>query len=205
MDSSLTSSVHRCLVSVYEIFTRKVLSPRVLRKFGDFGTRSKIYRPRALSGSLSNVHIGKETEILPNSRIQLFASNEFVDPKIVIGDNCYFCYDVSLLAGADITIHNNVLIASRVLICSESHGMNPESDLPYMSQPLLGAPIEIGDNCWIGENVVVLSGVSIGEGCIVGASSVVTKDIPPFSIAVGSPARVVKVFDFKKHAWIKSA
>jgi len=52
--------------------------------------------------------------------------------------------------------------------------------------------VTIGDDCWIGGNTVILPGVTIGKGCTVGAGSVVTRDIPPFSVAVGSPARVVK-------------
>lgn len=55
-----------------------------------------------------------------------------------------------------------------------------------------GHPVKIGDDCWIGGNVVILPGVTIGEGCTIGASSVVTKDIPPFSVAVGSPCKVIK-------------
>jgi lipopolysaccharide O-acetyltransferase len=63
--------------------------------------------------------------------------------------------------------------------------------------------VVIGDNVWIGESVCVLPGVSIGEGCIIGALSVVTKSIPAYSIAVGSPARVVKQFDFEQNKWKK--
>lgn len=55
-----------------------------------------------------------------------------------------------------------------------------------------GHPVTIGDDCWIGGNVTILPGVNIGEGCTIGAGSVVTRDIPPFSVAVGSPCRVRK-------------
>lgn len=53
-------------------------------------------------------------------------------------------------------------------------------------------PVTIGNDCWIGGNVVLLAGVTIGNGCTIGAGAVVTRDIPPFSVAVGSPARVVR-------------
>lgn len=57
------------------------------------------------------------------------------------------------------------------------------------------APVTIGDDCWIGGNVTIMPGVTIGKGCTIGAGSVVTKDIPEFSVAIGSPAKVVKKVD----------
>ena len=60
-------------------------------------------------------------------------------------------------------------------------------------------PTRIGDNVWCGANVVVTSGVTIGERCVIGANSVVTTDIPPFSIAAGAPARVIKTITYAEH------
>jgi acetyltransferase-like isoleucine patch superfamily enzyme len=57
-------------------------------------------------------------------------------------------------------------------------------------------PTRIGDNCWLGANVVVTGGVSIGERCVIGANSVVTKDVEPFSIAAGVPAQVLRKIDY---------
>jgi lipopolysaccharide O-acetyltransferase len=65
-------------------------------------------------------------------------------------------------------------------------------------------PVVIGDNVWIGESACILPGVTIGEGSIIGALSVVTKSIPAYSIAVGSPAKVVKIYNFKQEKWIKT-
>ena len=96
-----------------------------------------------------------------------------------------------------------MLIASNVLIASENHGMDPECGIPYMDQELSSSPVSIGDGCWIGERVTVLPGVSIGAGAIIGAASVVSKDIPAHSIALGSPAKVVKKYDFDLHRWVK--
>ena len=67
---------------------------------------------------------------------------------------------------------------------------------------VLASPVEIGANVWLGERVCVLRGVTIGEGSIVGAGSVVTKDIPPRSIAVGAPARVIRRWDEAAHRWV---
>jgi len=62
--------------------------------------------------------------------------------------------------------------------------------------------VVIGDNVWIGEFVSILAGAIIGEGCIIGSNSVVTKEIPPYSIAVGCPAKVIKRYDFEEKKWI---
>ncbi|WP_405373425.1 DapH/DapD/GlmU-related protein [Pseudobutyrivibrio sp.] len=95
------------------------------------------------------------------------------------------------------------MIASNVLICSENHGIDPESTTPYMSQPLISKPVSIGEGSWIGEMVCILPGVHIGKKCIIGAGSVVTKSIPDYSIAVGNPAKVIKKYNFKTHNWEK--
>ena len=92
-------------------------------------------------------------------------------------------------------------MASNVLISSENHGINPESDIPYMDQDLIVGDVVIKDGVWIGQNVCILPGVTIGEKAIVGAGSVVTKSIPDYCIAVGNPARVIKKYNFEKHKW----
>ena len=63
--------------------------------------------------------------------------------------------------------------------------------------------VVIGDNVWIGDNVTVLPNVHIGKGCVIGANSVVTKDIPDNCIAVGIPAKVIKKFDYKEKKWVR--
>lgn len=65
------------------------------------------------------------------------------------------------------------------------------------------APVKIGKRCWLGEGVIVMPGVTIGDGCIIGAHSIVNKDIPANSIAVGSPAKVIKRYSYEKKCWVK--
>ena len=108
---------------------------------------------------------------------------------------------LSILAGEDVSIGNDVLIASGVTICSENHGTDPSLPVSYMHQPLKCQKVSIGDGTWIGENVIILPGVSIGKKCVIGGGSVVTKSIPNYSIAVGNPAVVKKTYNMKKKVW----
>lgn len=170
-------------------------------KWGKIGYNSIVLMPCLHDENTSLVMIGDNTTILQYSRIQLYPNRVKEIPHIRIGDNCYLGYYLTLLAGADIIIENNVLMASNVMISSENHSIDPESEIPYMDQPLTAHAVRIGEGTWLGEKVVVLPGVSIGKRCVIGAGSVVTKSIPDYSIAVGNPARVIKKFDFKEHAW----
>jgi lipopolysaccharide O-acetyltransferase len=107
----------------------------------------------------------------------------------------------------EVTIGNNVLIASRVFISDHNHGIYADTadcsspDEPPTSRVEPAKPVRIGDNVWIGEGVAVLAGVTIGSGAVIGANAVVTSDIPPDSVAVGIPARVVRVYDREAKVW----
>lgn len=149
-----------------------------------------------------NIHIGNDVRIGRYGRLASFPIDGHYG-QIVIEDNCYIGDFFSVLAGSDITIKENTLIASHVAIVSENHGVNPEYGVKYAKQPLSGEPTSVGKNCWIGEKVMIMPGVEIGDWCIIGAGSVVTKSVPAYSMAVGVPARVIKQYSFEKHEWIR--
>nr|WP_221394289.1 DapH/DapD/GlmU-related protein [Dyadobacter sp. NIV53] len=106
-----------------------------------------------------------------------------------------------------VTIEDNVLIASKVFITDHNHGVysgdnqHSSPDEPPKLRIVTGQPVYIEQNVWIGEMVTILPGVRIGRGSIIGANSVVSKTIPAFSIAVGTPAKVVKQFNFESKKW----
>ena len=147
------------------------------------------------------IFIGEDSHILDHCRIQSYPMLTGVDNRITIGNHCYLGFYLTILAGESITIGNNVLMASHILITSEGHGLDPESSIPYMDQPLICKSVEIGDGTWIGEKSSIMPGVTIGKRCVIGANSVVTNDIPDYCIAVGAPAKVIKKYDFSMHAW----
>lgn len=147
-------------------------------------------------------HIGKNVRLGRFCRLSCYETVNGL-PKITIDDNCYIGDHFSIMAGGDITIGKHTLIASYVAIISENHGMDPEAGLKYGLQPLIGKAVNIGKNCWIGEKVIIMPGVSIGDWCILAAGAVVTKNIPSYSIVAGNPARIIKTYNFERHEWCK--
>ena len=182
-------------------FYHKSIAAMLETDLASIGDLSHIEYPSIISHP-ERIFIGDETSVLANSRLQCYPDEqEGIDSKIVIGNNCYIAFGVSLLARAPIIIGDNVLISSNVCIVSENHGINPEDKKAYMNQQPSASEIRIGNGCWIGEKVMILSGVKIGEGCVIGAGGVVTHDLPNYCIAVGNPARVIKKYDFETHQW----
>lgn len=127
---------------------------------------------------------------------------------LFIGDNCEFGDMTHIVALNNVQIGNNVLIASKVFISDTSHGSYKgiDQDLPSIppnKRKLISDEVVIGNNVWIGENVVILAGVHIGDGCIIGANSVVTKNIPNNTIAAGVPVKFIKLYNNELKEWIK--
>lgn len=182
------------------IVKRDIVTALYTKKFEKFGHDSVLYHPLCIRGR-ENICIGNQTTILNGVRMQVYNDLTGKQSKIKIGDNCYIGYNNTFLAGGNITLEDGVLMASNILISSENHSINPESPDYYMDQKLSCAPIIVGEGTWIGEKVSILSGVTIGKKCVIGAGSIVTKDIPDFSIAVGSPAKVIKKYNFNTHEW----
>lgn len=128
-----------------------------------------------------------------------------------VGQDCFYLDDITWLNGANIELGDRVKFNSgcwvngfgglvleddanvgpRTLIHTANH-ITSSRDLPMAHQGWDSKPVRIGRDAWIGMGCIILPGVSIGEGAIVGAGSLVTKDVPPFGVAVGSPARVIK-------------
>ncbi|HEY8172514.1 MAG TPA: DapH/DapD/GlmU-related protein [Dehalococcoidia bacterium] len=153
------------------------------------------------------IRIGKKFTSGVGLRLDAFWSGE-TPPLIQIGDFVEMNDYVHIACISRVTIGDNVLIASKVFITDHNHGnYGPEaataSDprVPPRSRRLQSAPVTIEENVWLGEYVTILPGVTIGRGSVIGSMSVVTRDIPPYTIAVGAPARPQKTYDFTCGAW----
>ena len=101
-----------------------------------------------------------------------------------------------------VTIGNNVILAQNIVMSGLNHNYT-DVGTPIYLQGETVAIITIEDDCWIGANAVITAGVTLGKHCVVAGGTVVTKNIPPFSVAVGNPARVIKKYNFETKVWEK--
>ncbi len=140
-------------------------------------------------------HAGKNIWIEPPLRVA-YGKN------VYIGDNFYANFNLVLVDDIEIFIGNNVMIAPNVTISVTGHPVHP--DLRKNGEQF-SFPVNIEDNVWIGSNVVILPGVTIGENSVIGAGSVVTKDIPKNVVAVGNPCKVFRpITDMDKVFYYKN-
>ena len=155
-------------------------------------------------------------ELLPNkSNSAYFQGPIFFDygMNTSLGENFYANYNFTVLDCAKITIGNDVMIGVNCSLVTPIHPMRwQDRNISYMENGAMllheySKPITIGDNCWLASNVTVIGGVCIGNGSVIGAGSVVTKDIPNNSFAVGVPCKVVReiteqdAIKLKKELW----
>jgi acetyltransferase-like isoleucine patch superfamily enzyme len=125
-----------------------------------------------------------------HSPVKLFVDSD--GASITIGSNTRI-HGSSIHAYESIKIGNNCLIAGNTLIVdSDGHDPFPDEITDRLVTRKEGKPVSIGDNVWIGANCTILKGVNIGEGSIIGAGAVVRQSIPPYSVAIGNPAVIVK-------------
>jgi acetyltransferase-like isoleucine patch superfamily enzyme len=114
--------------------------------------------------------------------------------KVQIGDNVFIGPFTVIYGHGNVTIGDNVLIAPGCKIIASNHSV-PDKTKLINQQPDNKQPITIGNDVWLGADVKVLAGVNIGDGCVIGAGSLVNTSIPPYSYAVGVPAKVIKTRD----------
>ncbi|MFM8868463.1 MAG: acyltransferase [Ilumatobacteraceae bacterium] len=164
------------------------------KTFHAFGEGSIVMYPFANIYNEHYIKIGQGTTIGPNVSLaagmvpgQVCLSN----PVVEIGDRCLIGRDSGIVGHLGIQIGNDVWTGHRVYITDQNHGYE-DLTRPIGTQTQPERPVRIGDGSWIGTGAVILPGSTIGRHCTIGANSVVTGEIPDYSVAVGAPARVIK-------------
>lgn len=160
------------------------------------GKNVRIFNPK-------NISFGKNVEILQEAVFAPFAINNKEYPsRIIVGNNVHFGVQDRIASANKVVIEDDVLFAAFVHITDHSHEFH-NVGIPVINQGIYSkGPVVIKRGAWLAFGSHVLSGVTVGEYSVVGANAVVTKDVPPYSVVVGNPARIVSQYDFKQKKWV---
>lgn len=179
-------------------FKNSLYSLWICHFLSSVGNNSRIYYPCKLwGGGSKRIHIGEGTTIQGHCILGCWIeyAGESFTPTITIGDNCNIGEHTHITAINKITIGNGLLTGRYVYIGDNSHGglSIEEANTPPIRRKLQSkGEVVIGNNVWIGDKATILAGVHIGDNVIIGANSVVTKDIPSNSVWGGNPAKKIR-------------
>lgn len=187
----LVLSAKLFILKAKNIFKRKFSAN--IAKNVQFGRNVQIF-------GLDNLQIGNNCTIGENSLLTI-NNRTSADKQLIIGNNVYIGRDNFLSVGCNLQVCDYVITGNKCsMICSDH--IIDEPLIPYaLSGNNFNKSIRIGVNCWLGHDVCILGDVTIGHGSIIGAKTVVLNNVPPFSMVVGNPGKVIKTYDFKTNTW----
>jgi acetyltransferase-like isoleucine patch superfamily enzyme len=170
--------------------------------FKSIGNLSVIKSLLLIQGS-KNIVIGNNVYIAYKSWLAAVPITANSPAKLIIGDGCVIGNFNHIYATESIELGKNVLTADKVYISDNLHSYE-NIHIPILKQQVKQiSKVFIDDGAWIGENVCII-GANIGKNCVIGANSTVTKSIPDYCVAVGSPAYVIKRYCFETNQWKKT-
>ncbi|NNC78924.1 MAG: acyltransferase [Acidimicrobiales bacterium] len=184
------------VLSLWEsLHERAAIKPGSTRasRFASFGSKSIICFPPQVLFNEHAIVIGQNTAIGPHCSLTvgMAPGQELIAPEILrIGDRCVIGRGCSIAAHLDIEIGDDVFFGPNVFVTDQNHA-NTDQNAPIGKQLQAERAVKIGSRSWLGTGVVVTPGVTIGEGVMVGANSVVTRDLPDGCVAAGAPAKVL--------------
>lgn len=168
----------------------------------NYGYNSYISEGWRFFGS-EGISIGDNVSIQKDAWFCLPFNNYFGEPRIVIGDGCNIGYRMTISAANKVVLEDDVLVAANVHITDHNHNYQMIGvSIKNQGISSMSDSVVIGRGSWLANNVVVAGNVKIGRGCVIAANSVVRSDIPPYCVAAGTPAKVVKAYDYLRDAWV---
>ncbi|HLV35167.1 MAG TPA: acyltransferase [Spirillospora sp.] len=165
----------------------RLLCPANIRLGKNVYLDSQVY----LHALPAGITIGAGTSLMYGTIFHVFNYRDLPHAGITVGRHCFFGEYTCIRGQGGVRIGDGVYTGTQVQIAAVNH-VYSDPDRFIKDQGITAQGITIEDDVWLGSNVVVVDGVTIGKGCVVGAGAVVTKDLPPYSVAVGVPAKVVK-------------
>lgn len=176
-----------------DLFQRRIYAKKLFRQYNKTDDDETELRQEIMSKLFKSV--GKNVWIEPDFRCE-FGKN------ITIGDNVYINFGCVILDCSEIIIGENTLLGPNVGIYSANHSIDSEERI---NGGCFGKPIHIGKRVWLGGDVKIIAGVTIGDNSIIGTGSIVTKDIPSGVIAVGNPCKILrKITEADKTDYLKT-
>ncbi len=206
----------RAILTGWERRWGRLLERGTLPRFANEPAGFEMRWPRSLVHP-ERMTIGRDVKLGPNSELKCnvrypggwmqHPHGEHVvqsfDPRLTIGDRVTATASLQVIAFHSVVIEDDVMFAANVFVADGTHA-SARTDTPYKYQGVAEPrPVHIGRGAWIGQNAVISPGVTIGEMAIVGANSVVTRDVAPRTVVVGVPARVLKAWDPEAGAWTR--
>lgn len=184
---------------IIHLITRNLIYKLYFKKFS---ITNRIIKPLRIDGK-KNIFFGKKVTIGYHTWLASVPLTGNHLSELIFNDGVVIGNFNHIYSTKSIIFENDVLTADKVYIADNSHCYE-EISIPINSQKIIQKnSVVIGEGSWIGENVSIL-GASIGKHCVIGANSVVTKNVPDYCVAVGNPAKIIKKYDFTKNQWRKT-
>ena len=172
-------------------------------RLGALGSKSVLYKPMLVTGA-DRIFIGARSHVRDFARLEVIHRPTLGwDATLRIGNNVNIEQGAHIVCQCDVTIEDDVSITPFCAIVDTYHPHDPPDLAPKIGNrlPDVRTFVRIGAGTFIGTRSVILPNVNIGKGCVIGAGSIVSRDIPDYSVAMGSPARVVSTFDPVTRQW----
>lgn len=171
--------------------------------FGKYGENIKFANPMMIVNP-KHIYIGDNVVIRSGIRLECIVKwkSRKYNPSLKIGKNVIIEQNCHISCASSIEIKDNVLISSYAFITDLNHEYSQINE-PIMKQGLIVKKTLIQENSFIGTGAKIMAGVTIGKHCIIGANSVVTKDIPDYSVVAGAPAKIIKCYNSETKEWLK--